>query len=220
MHQSGYAGAFRLISSAELVNYLLAAEIVMLALICIPQTSGAFLPHSRRVWGAIRLKPEEANVARQILAFMSERKREGRQVAVLPEAPILYALAGTEAPSRWYTLLPGILSPAQEDVYVADLNRAAPDYILVTSRKTPEYGADYFGIDYDQKISTGSNRTIALPASLAAFGAMRPAAPWCLALRERGAWPWRPISVNGRERINDGSPHERPFEFRRLCRFL
>lgn len=134
-----------------LVNYLLAAEIVMLALICIPQTSER-LATLETSWGAIRLKPEEANVARQILAFMSERKREGRQVAVLPEAPILYALAGTESPSRWYTLLPGILSPAQEDVYVADLNRAAPDYILVTSRKTREYGADYFGIDYDQKI--------------------------------------------------------------------
>ena len=71
---------------------------------------------------------------------------------MLPEAPILYALTGTEAPSRWYTLLPGILSPAQEDVYVADLNLAGPDYILLTARRTSEYGVDYFGIDYDQKI--------------------------------------------------------------------
>ena len=123
----------------------------MLALICIPQTSER-LATLETSWGAIRLEPEEANVARQILAFMSEQKRDGRQVAVLPEAPILYALTGTEAPSRWYTLLPGILSPAQEDVYIADLNRAAPDYILVTARETHEYGADYFGIDYDQKI--------------------------------------------------------------------
>jgi 4-amino-4-deoxy-L-arabinose transferase-like glycosyltransferase len=143
--------AFSVNQQRGLVNYLLAAEVVILALICIPQTSER-LATLETSWGAVRLKPEEANVARQILAFMFERKREGRQVAVLPEAPILYALAGTEAPSRWYTLLPGFLSPAQEDVYVADLSRAAPDYILVTGRKTREYGADYFGIDYDQKI--------------------------------------------------------------------
>ncbi len=65
---------------------------------------------------------------------------------------MLYALTGTEAPSRWYTLLPGYLSPAGEDAYIAGLNRAAPDYILLTARNSFEYGADYFGIDYDQKI--------------------------------------------------------------------
>jgi len=134
-----------------LVNYLLAAEVVMLALICIPQAKErtATLETS---WGAIHLEPEEASVARQILAFISEQKSHGRQVAVLPEAPILYVLSGTEAPSRWYTLLPGFVSPAQEDVYIADLNRAAPDYILLTGRSTYEYGADYFGLDYDKKI--------------------------------------------------------------------
>jgi hypothetical protein len=134
-----------------LINYLLAIEVAMLALICIPwptQRTAAF----ETSWGTIRLKPEEANVAQQLLAFMSEQKRHGRKVAVLPEAPMFYALTGTDAPGRWYTLLPGVLSPEQEQVCLADLNRAAPDYILVTARRTPEYGADYFGIDYDQNI--------------------------------------------------------------------
>ena len=134
-----------------LVKHLLAAEIVVLALACIPPPTQrtATLETS---WGAIRLDSEEANVARQMLAFFSEQKRRGRQVAVLPEAPILYAVTGTEAPGRWYKLVPGILSPAQEQVCLAGLNRAAPDYILLTARRTPEYGLAYFGIDYDQKI--------------------------------------------------------------------
>jgi hypothetical protein len=134
-----------------LVNYLLAAEVVMLALICIPQTSER-MATLETSWGTFHLKPEQANVARQILDFISEQKRHGRQVAVLPEAPILYALSGTEAPGRWYAVVPGILSPAQEQVCLADLNRASPDYILLTARLTTEYGADYFGIDYDQEI--------------------------------------------------------------------
>jgi hypothetical protein len=32
------------------------------------------------------------------------------------------------------------------------LKRADANYILVTNRKTSEYGAPYFGIDYDCKI--------------------------------------------------------------------
>jgi hypothetical protein len=134
-----------------LVNYLLAAEVVMLALICIPQTSER-MATLETSWGTFQLEPEQANVARQILAFISKQKRHGRQIAVLPEAPILYALTGTEAPGRWYALVPGILSPAQGQVCLADLKRASPDYILLTARLTTEYGADYFGIDYDQEI--------------------------------------------------------------------
>lgn len=135
----------------RLVNYLLAAEVVMLVLICIPQGNKR-TARLETSWGEIYLTPSGARAARQILDFISEQKRHGRQVALLPEAPIYYALTGTEAPSRWYTLLPGFLSPAQEDLYIADLNRAVPDYILLTARRTPEYGADYFGIDYDQEI--------------------------------------------------------------------
>jgi hypothetical protein len=48
--------------------------------------------------------------------------------------------------------VPGFLSAVGEDAYITDLNRASPDYILLTARKTVEYGAAYFGIDYDQKI--------------------------------------------------------------------
>ena len=100
------------------MNYLLAAEVVILALICIPQTSER-LATLETSWGAIRLEPEEANVARQILAFMSEQKRDGRQVAVLPEAPILYALTGTEAPSRWYNASAGIcITLARRHLYL------------------------------------------------------------------------------------------------------
>jgi hypothetical protein len=134
-----------------LVNYLLAAEAVMLAFMTIPQP-GSRPATLETSWGSMHLRPVDAFVARQMLDFISEQKSLGRRVAVLPEAPILYVLTGTEAPGRWYFLVPGILSPEQEGVFLADLNRAAPDYIFLTARSTPEYGAAWFGIDYDQKI--------------------------------------------------------------------
>ncbi len=166
-----------------LINYLLAVEVVMLAVISIPHANeySALLETS---WGTIRLEPEIANSARQILNFISEQKRSGRQVTVLPEAAMLYALTGTEAPSRWYTLLPGYLTPAGEDAYISELNRAAPDYILLTARNSAEYGPAYFGIDYDQKIyhwiesnyrvigQLGSFRRVSRLASIKIFAAL------------------------------------------------
>lgn len=136
----------------RLVNYMLAAEVLMLAVICLcsgTEPDNGILETS---WGAFNMAPAEAIIAEQILAFMTEQQRQGRQVVLLPEAPVFYALAGTDAPSRWHTVLPGFLSQTQEDAYIADLNRAAPQYILLMAREAPEYGARSFGIDYDQKI--------------------------------------------------------------------
>ena len=64
----------------------------------------------------------------------------------------MYALAGMEAPDRWYTLLPGFLSLQQEGDYIADLKLENPEYVIVTARNFEEYGAPHFGIDYDQEI--------------------------------------------------------------------
>jgi hypothetical protein len=138
-------------SRRKLINSLLAAEVVMVAIIGIPHEN-LRTDKLETSWGQMYLTPNDASVARQMLSFISEQKRHGRRVALVPEATTLYALTATEAPGRWYMVVPGILSPAQEQVFLADLNREAPDYIMLTARRTSEYGADYFGIDYDQKI--------------------------------------------------------------------
>jgi len=135
----------------RLVGYMLAAEVLMLAVICLCSGTAPDNGKLETSWGAFYMAPDEAITAQQILAFMSAQERQGRQVVLLPEAPVFYVFAGTDAPSRWHTILPGFLSPAQEDSFIADLNRAAPEYILLTARDTPEYGARSFGIDYYQK---------------------------------------------------------------------
>jgi hypothetical protein len=135
----------------QMINSLLTAEVIMLAIILVPI-------HSERTvrlvtsWGPIYLEPADASTARQIIDFVSEQTRHGRRVALLPELPIVYAFTGTEAPSRWYTLIPGSPSPDQERDYISDLRRFAPDYIVLTNRYTGEYGPAYFGIDYDRRI--------------------------------------------------------------------
>jgi hypothetical protein len=135
----------------KVANSLLAAMIILLAIGVIPSASlrTARLETS---WGPMYLRPAEAHVARQILDFVAEQKLRDRSVLLLPELPMIYALTGTEAGNRWYTIIPGALSPAMEDDYIANLKRHQPDYIVLTDRYTSEYGLPYFGIDYDRKI--------------------------------------------------------------------
>jgi hypothetical protein len=135
----------------KVVNSLLAAEVILLASILAPLTNNGSV-RLETSWGGIYLEPADASIARQIIDFILGQKQRGRRVVVLPEGHMIYALTGTEAPSRWETLIPGVLSPPQEQGYIADLRRADPDYILVTNRKTSEYEAPYFGIDYDREI--------------------------------------------------------------------
>ena len=135
----------------KLVNSLLAAEVLMLALILVPLNNSR-TARLDTTWGEIYLAPEEASVARQIIGFVLEQTRKGKQIVIVPEGNMIYALTGTEAPNRWETIIPGVLSPSQEDDYIADLTRGNAAYILLTNRRTGEYGAPYFGIDYDLKI--------------------------------------------------------------------
>jgi hypothetical protein len=44
---------------------------------------------------------------------------------VLPEGNTFYALTRTEAPSRWETIVPGVLSPREEKTNIADLKGAS-----------------------------------------------------------------------------------------------
>lgn len=133
------------------VNSVLSAAILGFVVMFVPIGSSRTVLF-RTNWGGIYVQPEVARSARRILAFMSAQKERGRRVVVVPELPIMYALTGTSAPSRWYILTPGILSPAEENDYIADLGRNVPDYIILTNRNTSEYGMPYFGLDYDRRI--------------------------------------------------------------------
>jgi hypothetical protein len=130
----------------KLTNFLLAVEVFTLAAILIPV-------HSERTatldtgWGTIYLTPGDADSARLIYNFVLEQKRHGRRVLLVPELPMIYAFTGTEAPSRWYTTIDGYMSRPQEESYITELQRGAPDYIVVTNRYS-ELGSPYFGIDY------------------------------------------------------------------------
>lgn len=90
----------------------------------------------------------EVHEVPRIIAFMKRESAAGRHVLVLPEAPMLYAFAGSESPTRWYTLTPGVLSPDDEQEFIKKAESYGVDYVLISNRVFPEYGATHFGRSY------------------------------------------------------------------------
>ncbi len=134
-----------------LVGTLLLVDALIVACLTVP-ARGELPARLATSWGTLSLNTEDAPIAHDILAFVSKQREVGNRVELLPELPIVYALTDTQSASRFYTLQPGILGPQEEDEYIRDFRRANPAYVVLTNRNTAEYGAPYFGIDYNQKI--------------------------------------------------------------------
>jgi hypothetical protein len=103
--------------------------------------------------GDVRRTPENVTLMTQFLPLMQQAKSRGERVMLLPEVTGLYFLSGMLAPTRNYVITPGILEPGKyTDFALHLLEQNPPDLIILTNRRTKEYGADYFGLDYDQPV--------------------------------------------------------------------
>jgi hypothetical protein len=102
--------------------------------------------------GVIYTRRAEAAIFPRVISFIDQSKAEGRTVLILPESASLYFFTGTDAPARWYYLHPGVLGPDEESEFIAEIERQKVDFILLSNRRTAEYGSDYFGLDYNQRL--------------------------------------------------------------------
>jgi hypothetical protein len=82
------------------------------------------------------------------------RRPDGSSVSFVawPEEAALYFFSGTTAPSRWIGLTPGMLPPRQIPKLLAELDRKAVNYVVLSDRATPEYHLPVFGVDYNQTL--------------------------------------------------------------------
>jgi len=76
----------------------------------------------------------------KIISFMKTHTRNGKDILMLPEPPSLYVFAGLEAPSKWYSLLPGMVAPEQEQEFINELVANQVRYVLISNRICVEYG--------------------------------------------------------------------------------
>jgi hypothetical protein len=119
----------------------------------------AFLPNPRSLpapldtgIGTFYTRADVSILFPQIVSFMRTHTKNGKDILVLPEPPSLYVFAGTQAPTRWYSLLPGMVAPGQEQEYIDEAVSNNVRYILISNRTIPEYGVAPFGSGYDQAI--------------------------------------------------------------------
>jgi len=130
---------------------LLAVEIGVLFVMLFPEPDSLPTPFTTE-YGTLYTRPDVAEILPQVVSFMKTHTQNRKDILVLPEPPGFYVFAGMEAPSRWYSLLPGVLAPEQEPEFIRDIVASDVKYILIGNRALPEYGTFKFGVGYDRLI--------------------------------------------------------------------
>lgn len=120
------------------VANMLLAEAVLLFLLLFPrpQLLSARLTTDN---GSFYTRPDAAVLFPQIISFMKSHTQNGKDILVLPEPPSLYTFAGMEAPSRWYSLVPGYVAPEDEQRYIDDVSSNHVRFVLIGNRIVTEY---------------------------------------------------------------------------------
>jgi hypothetical protein len=90
-------------------------------------------------YGGFYTRPDVATLFPQIIDFMKSHTHNNKDVLVIPEPPSLYVFAGMDAPSRWYSLVPGYIAPEQEQQYIDELVANDVRYVLIANRSFNEY---------------------------------------------------------------------------------
>lgn len=91
-------------------------------------------------YGSFYTAPDVAKLFPQIADFMKTHTKNGKDILMLPEPPSLYVFSGTEAPTKWYSLTPGVLDPSQESDFVRQAEENQVRYVLISDRSFNEYG--------------------------------------------------------------------------------
>jgi hypothetical protein len=131
---------------------LLSVELLVIFVMLFPNPQSLPAPLTTN-YGTLYTKHDVSVLFPQIISFMRTHTKNGRDILVLPEPPSLYVFAGMESPSKWYSLLPGILPPEKESEYLQELASNGVRYILIGNRAMPEYGPVHFGYGYNEGVS-------------------------------------------------------------------
>lgn len=135
----------------SLINCMLGAETVLVFVLMFPDPQ--LLPEALTTdLGRFYTRPDVALLFPQIISFMRTETSNGKDILILPEAPMLYAFAGMQAPSRWFELTPGLLPPEHEQEFISEIKRSRVKFVLISNRAATEYGVAPFGIGYNQAV--------------------------------------------------------------------
>jgi hypothetical protein len=95
-------------------------------------------------YGSLYTASDAAKLLPQLVDFMKTHTKNGKDILMLPEPPSLYVFSGTEAPTKWYSLVPGELDPVQEPEFIRQAEASQVRYVLISDRSFNEYGVRGF----------------------------------------------------------------------------
>ena len=87
-----------------------------------------------------------------LLDLVRSSTRPDEPVLLLPEDNAVHFLAPRRSIRTYYQLIPGIVDVEGERQVVAAAEREGVRLASVSNRATPDYGATFFGIDYDREV--------------------------------------------------------------------
>jgi hypothetical protein len=99
--------------------------------------------------GTFYTKRDVAILLPQIISFMKTHTRNGRDILVIPDPPSFYVYAGMQSPTRWYSLVPGVVDPEHEQDFINEVTANDVRYVLLSNRAFPECGVGTFGSGYN-----------------------------------------------------------------------
>ncbi len=152
----------------RLLTAVLAVDAIRLLLNPFPNPNYQPIPLDTSI-GTFFTRSGEAGQVPRLVSFINRESLAGKRTMILPELPMLYVLTGTESPSRWYEMVPGMLDDKDEKRLIAEAESQQVEYIVVTNRNTAEYGMPYFGLDYCRKIYGWINSNFELAGEFGKF---------------------------------------------------
>lgn len=100
---------------------------------------------------------DKGAVAQKAINIIQSNKIPSDTFAVLPEGVMLNYLTRTPNPMKYFVSTPPFVTGDDEAIFIEELKKKAPTYILVTNQDSIEYGRHHFGSDYAINIMTWIN---------------------------------------------------------------
>jgi hypothetical protein len=98
------------------------------------------------------LGDQRGQYAAPLLEDLRHRVRPGDTLSVLPEGILINYLARIDSSVPFDSFIPPVLQIFGESRILASFRARPPDYVLLSHRETPEYGAALFGRDYGREL--------------------------------------------------------------------
>jgi hypothetical protein len=99
------------------------------------------------------LADASGEVVSETLSRLEKLLLPGETMAVLPEGVMLNYLLRRESPTPYFNFMPPELVMFGEDAIVESFDARPPDWIVMTGRGATEYGYDYLGRGYGERLA-------------------------------------------------------------------